>query len=286
DQAVGTRVDDGLPETLAEVVATYGNRWFKLKVSGDANADIERLTRVASVLDGIAEPVHVTLDGNEQFENAEQVIDLWRRMQATSALDRLCASTLFIEQPIKRQQALSASVADLAALRPVIIDESDGEMNAFPLARTLGYTGVSSKTCKGLYKSIVNRMRCDLWNREEPPGKGPCFFMSAEDLTTQPGLSIQQDLALVDLLGITHVERNAHHFIDGFGDRPVGEAQAYLEAHPDLYHLQGGRVRLKVANGRVSTASLDAVGFSSTVQPWLDDTPAMPASSWKAPDRV
>ena len=26
------RVDDGLPETLEEVVATYGHRWFKLKV--------------------------------------------------------------------------------------------------------------------------------------------------------------------------------------------------------------------------------------------------------------
>jgi len=41
----------------------------------------------------------------------------------------------------------------------VIIDESDGTLDAFPQARRLGYTGVSSKTCKGFYKSIVNAAR-------------------------------------------------------------------------------------------------------------------------------
>ena len=39
--------------------------------------------------------------------------------------------------------------------------------------------------------------------------------MSAEDLTTLAGVSVQQDLALVSLLGLTHVERNGHHFVDG-----------------------------------------------------------------------
>jgi len=29
------RVNDGLPETLEEVIARYGHRWFKLKVGGD-----------------------------------------------------------------------------------------------------------------------------------------------------------------------------------------------------------------------------------------------------------
>ena len=39
------RVGDGLPETLEEVVAAYGHRWFKLKVAGDVGADIDRLSR-------------------------------------------------------------------------------------------------------------------------------------------------------------------------------------------------------------------------------------------------
>ena len=43
DQKPGERVDDGLPETLAEVVRHYGGRYYKLKVGGDVAADLDRL---------------------------------------------------------------------------------------------------------------------------------------------------------------------------------------------------------------------------------------------------
>ena len=48
--------------------------------------------------------------------------------------------------------------------------------------------------------------------------------MSAEDLTTQAGLSVQQDLALVNLLGIRHVERNGHHYVNGMAAQARGGA--------------------------------------------------------------
>src|SRR6185295_19797360 len=51
--SVEQRVNDGLPETLEEVVSRYGHRWFKLKVGGDARADVERLVAIATVLDRI-----------------------------------------------------------------------------------------------------------------------------------------------------------------------------------------------------------------------------------------
>jgi hypothetical protein len=277
DQAAGTRVNDGLPETLEDVVAAYGNRYFKLKVSGQMEADLERLRRIAGVLDAQAQPYHATLDGNEQYEDAEAVDALWTRMAREPALARLCASTLLVEQPIKRQMALSQPVTPLARHKPVIIDESDGELDAFVRARDLGYTGVSSKACKGFYKSIVNLARCGVWNTQAGAQK---YFMSAEDLTTQAGISVQQDLALVSLLGITHVERNAHHFIDGFNGRPVQEAEAYLHAHPDLYHRQDGHVRLHVAAGQLSLASLAGVGFGSGVTPVLADTETMARAEW------
>ncbi len=198
-------------------------------------------------------------------------------MAAEPSLQRLCDSTLLIEQPIKRQVALARPVAALARYKPVIIDESDGDLEAFPRARTLGYAGVSSKACKGFYKSLLNLARCRVWNRVE--GRST-YFMSAEDLTTQPGLSVQQDLALVALLGIPHVERNAHHFIDGFNGRPPAEAQAYLAAHPDLYHEQNGRVRLRIERGQLALGSLAGVGFGSAVDPVLDDTGPMPRADW------
>ena len=57
---------------------------------------------------------------------------------------------------------------------------------------------------------------------------GSRYFLSAEDLTTQAGLSVQQDLALVNLLGITHVERNGHHYVNGMAALPQAEQQAFL----------------------------------------------------------
>ncbi|HZW75828.1 MAG TPA: enolase C-terminal domain-like protein, partial [Caldimonas sp.] len=276
DQPPGTRVDDGLPETLEEVVARYGQRCFKLKVGGDVRADLDRLLRIASVLDRI-EGLHVTIDGNEQYEDVESVLELWTAIEAEPGLHKLCTATLFIEQPIKRQVALARSIAPLARHRPVIIDESDGELDAFPRARSLGYGGVSSKDCKGFYKSIVNLARCRVWNAESEAGD---FFMSGEDLTTQAGLAVQQDLALVALLGLADVERNGHHFIDGFAGRPFEESLAFLDAHPDLYHEENRRVRLKIENGRIALGSLDCPGFGSAVVPDLSTTERMPKADW------
>jgi hypothetical protein len=276
DQAPGTRLGDGLPETLEEVIAAYGQRCFKLKVSGNLPADRERLVQIASVLDRVAGALHVTLDGNEQYEDVDSVVELWNAMEAEPALQRLCAATLFIEQPIKRQVALARSIAQLARLRPVIIDESDGELDSFVRARSLGYGGVSSKDCKGFYKSIVNLARCRNWNAEGGGG----YFLSGEDLTTQAGLSVQQDLALVALLGLADVERNGHHFIDGFSGRPHAESRSFLQAHPDLYHEADRRVRLTIEGGRLQLGSLECAGFGSAVVPDLSTTAPMPKSLW------
>lgn len=278
DQAPGTRVDDGLPETLEEVIRFYGNRYFKLKVSGHHDADLERLTRIAAVLDAAGRPYHVTLDGNEQYDDAQAITALWQAVRGRPQLARLAASTLLIEQPIRRQRAFEESVAELGREHPVIIDESDGDIDAFVRARALGYAGVSTKSCKGLYKSLLNLARCRQWNAQEGRER---YFMSAEDLTMQAGTAVQQDLALVSLMGLTHVERNAHHFIDGFNGRPAAEAQAFLAAHPDLYRDDGhGHVRLHLDGGRLALGSLAARGFASTVEPVLAPAVAMPAADW------
>jgi hypothetical protein len=251
------RVNDGLPETLEEVVARYGQRWFKLKVGGDARADVERLSAIAAVLDRIAQPYHASLDGNEQYDDFEGVAALWSRMKAEPRLKRLVDSILFFEQPVKRQKALEKKIAGID--KPVIIDESDDSLDAFPRAKALGYEGVSSKTCKGIYKSLINRARCAAWGKN--------YFMSGEDLTIQPGLALQQDLALVSLLGITHVERNGHHYVNGMADLPQGEQDAFLAAHPDLYERSHGAVRVKITQGELAIGSLACKGYASAAMP-------------------
>ena len=257
-------VNDGLPETLEQVLAHYGHRYFKLKVCGRIDADLERLTAIATVLDRIPGDYHASLDGNEQFEDAAGVAELLARMRAAPALARLYRSILFVEQPITRKTALSTDVRALSGDKPVIVDESDGELDSFVQARQHGYSGISSKTCKGLYKSLLNAARCAAWNAAEPQAR---YFMSAEDLTTQAGLSVQQDLALVNLLGITHVERNGHHYVNGMGALPSCEQQAFLKAHPDLYEQTHGAVRLRIKAGRIAMGSLDGIGYASAAMP-------------------
>ena len=264
DQSSTDRVADGLPETLEEVVAAYGHTYFKLKVGGDVAADVARLSAIAGVLDRLAEPYHATLDGNEQYGSVDAALELWRAIERAPALRRLAASILFIEQPVTRRTALLADVGALGAARPVIIDESDADLDAFPAARARGYRGVSSKACKGFYKSLLNAGRCAMWNREA--GR-PEFFMSAEDLTTQPGLALQQDLALVALLGLDHVERNGHHYVRGLAALPLGEQVAWLAAHPDLYVRDGDLVRLRIVQGQLAIASLTVPGFATGAEP-------------------
>jgi L-alanine-DL-glutamate epimerase-like enolase superfamily enzyme len=253
------RVNDGLPETLEEVIQRYGHRWFKLKVGGDIKADVERLGAIAAVLDRLPEAYRASLDGNEQYEDIQGVMELWQAMKSHPGLKRLTASVVFIEQPIKRQKALAADVSALSVEKPVIIDESDDSLDAFPRAKALGYRGVSSKTCKGIYKSLINAARCAEW------GEG--YFMSGEDLTIQPGLALQQDLALVSLLGLAHVERNGHHYVNGMAGLPRGEQLRFLQAHEDLYEDSHGAVRLRIQGGMIRMKSLDCPGYASRALP-------------------
>ena len=261
-------VGDGLPETLEQVIARYGHRWFKLKVAGDVMNDVQRLSAIAAVLDPhfakLAEPYHTTLDCNEHYGDADGVLAFWRGVKAEPRLKRLASSIVFIEQPMKRQSALSVDISELAEEKPVIIDESDDSLEAFPRARRLGYTGVSSKTCKGIYRAILNAARCRLWNREEGNAR---YFMAGEDLTTQAGLAVQQDLALASLIGITHAERNGHHYVNGMAGLPEAEQQAFLASHPDLYERSDGAVRLKIQEGMISVGSLGCPGYASGALP-------------------
>ena len=100
--------------------------------------------------------------------------------------------------------------------------------------------------------------------------------MTGEDLTTQAGLAVQQDLALVNMLGLTHVERNGHHYVNGMAALPEHEQARFLAAHPDLYERSHGAVRLAIRNGRLSLGSLATHGFATSAYPDWDDLKPMP----------
>jgi hypothetical protein len=254
---------DGLPISLRAVIDRYGHQYFKIKLGGDPASDMKRLHAVLSVLDDAVGEYCYTVDGNEQYSSMSSLNELLAGLRTIKA-------PIYIEQPVPREMT---AWADLPAnpVAPLLIDEADGTLDSFLQARGKGWTGVSSKACKGVYKSLINRARCQRWNAHAGQDK---YFMSAEDLTCQAGLAVQQDLALVALLGITHSERNGHHFGNGFGLAPAGEQHAFASAHPDLYELHGDVARLRIHQGSIALDTLFSPGYAHSAEPdWLATEP-------------
>jgi len=246
---------------VADAKENAGARYFKLKLNGDPVHDAGRLIRIGKELSRLPHDYKVTLDANEQYADLNALAALVDHLDRDGALKPIASKLLYIEQPMPRDITRKSPLGALAK-RDFIVDEADDSYDAFPAARALGYRGISSKSCKGIYKSVVNATRAAKWSAEGVP-----HFITGEDLTCQAGLAVQQDLALGALLGITHAERNGHHYVDGFGETPSAEAERFLVAHPDLYERRSGKVHLAIHDGDLLTTSLAVPGFASAVHP-------------------
>jgi L-alanine-DL-glutamate epimerase-like enolase superfamily enzyme len=259
---VGLR--DDIDDLRAEALA-MGCRYFKLKLGGDVAADAVRLAAIGKVLDAVANatgrPVAVTVDANEQYADMAALADLCARLDDDDRLSSIANRLLYIEQPLPRDLTSGTPLGRLDS-HAIIIDEADDGYDAFPKAKALGYRGVSSKSCKGVYKALLNGARAATWSTGSAS-----YFVAAEDLTCQPGLALQQDVALGACLGVSHAERNGHHYVDGFAGAPQAEAEAFLAAHPDLYHRTADGIRVAIHDGALSTGSLVGRGFASSVHP-------------------
>jgi hypothetical protein len=252
---------------VADPSENSGARYFKLKLNGNPEADTARLARIAKELATLPHDYGVSLDANEQYADLSALSALIDRLDRDSTLQPIATKLLYIEQPMPRDITKASPLGELSR-RNFIIDEADDSYDAFPEARVLGYRGISSKSCKGIYKSIVNATRAARWSSGSEK-----FFVTGEDLTCQAGLSVQQDIALGALIGLTHAERNGHHYVAGFAGTPDAEAAAFLSHHPDLYIRDGDVIRLSIDHGDFLTESLSQPGFASAVHPhW----PALP----------
>jgi hypothetical protein len=281
DLPPGGGPNDCLPRTLEENVIRYGLRYFKLKVMGSADGDVERLSRIAAILDRLVPGKYAaTLDGNEQYKSFEEFAQFFERLRNTPRLKRLVHSLAFIEQPLERSIALdpnfTLTLAEVSRFFPVIIDESDDDLEAFQKAVQLGYRGVSTKNCKGILKSFLNRTLVEKFNTGRPPNQA--LFMSAEDLSNVPVVPLQQDLATVRALGIPHLERNGHHYVRGLAHCSPGEREAAIRFHGDLYRGNGGEAFLRIENGQIRVDSLNVPGYGVAFEP---DLPSMiPLEEW------
>ncbi|MEM7028743.1 MAG: hypothetical protein AAF629_04055 [Chloroflexota bacterium] len=275
------RVDDGLPQSLTAVVNRYGITHFKIKLFGDPEKDIDRLTTIASIITqtGLTQ-YGFTLDGNENFKEIPPFKKVWDSLNADEGLKAFMKHLLFVEQPFHRDVALSDETGKALLgwkdRPPIIIDESDGEIESLPTALANGYAGTSHKNCKGVIHGIASACLIEHLRRENPDHP---YIMSCEDLANVGPVALLQDLAAVATLGIDHAERNGHHYFAGLSMFPQDLQQAILAAHGDLY--QGhpdGYPTLHIKQGIINVTSLTQAPFGLAID--LDPAMFTPIDDW------
>ena len=266
------RIDDGFPHLLEQYVQRCGLRYFKVKVSNQLEHDLDRIAQIAALVERHrGDDYRITLDGNEQYKQAEQFDRLIAAIRAERPLNQFWENVLAIEQPLDRKIALSSEhtqgIRELSQLKPVIIDESDGTLDAYRQAIALGYRGVSSKCCKGAIKSLLNA-GLTWWHNDR--GQRSDYLMTGEDLCSVGIVPVQADMCLVATLGLRHIERNGHHYHPGLSYLPKSQQQAALVAHGDFYHEYQGVIAPKLVEGRFEIGSLQCAGFGFAVEPEME----------------
>ena len=67
---------------------------------------------------------------------------------------------------------------------------------------------------------------------------------------------------MMALLGVTHVERNGHHYYRGLSMFPKDWQEAALDSHGDLYRRhEQGFAALRISAGRVDLGTVNAAPF-------------------------
>ncbi|HMY75844.1 MAG TPA: enolase C-terminal domain-like protein, partial [Blastocatellia bacterium] len=236
------RLNDGMPETLAEWIEFNGLTHIKIKLQGeDLKWDIERTVNI----DRVASEARPTtnwkycVDFNERCPNVEYVLEYLRKVKELTpkGFNRI----LYLEQPTARDlQSNRQNVMHQAnKLRPVLIDESLVDLETLLLAREMGYTGVALKACKGQSQAILMAAAAQKYK----------MFLSVQDLTC-PGAALIHSVGIAaHVPGVAGVEANARQYMPA-ANKP------WEKRFPGLFIVKDGTFRTSDLN-RKGLAAVD-----------------------------
>ncbi len=238
------RVDDGLPNTLAEWIERDGLIRFKIKLNGgNLAADLDRVVRTDRIVNAALPRRGVTdwkylLDFNEGCPNVGYLLEFLRRLREStpSGFDRI----LYIEQPTARDLRKDRGniMHEAAKLRPIVVDESLTDLESLLLAREMGYTGVALKACKGQSHAMLMAAAARKYG----------MFLCVQDLTC-PGASLIHSAGIAARVpGNAGIEANARQFV------PAANA-AWEQQFPGLFTIQNGLMH----TGQLTGPGLGAV---------------------------
>jgi hypothetical protein len=158
----------------------------------------------------------------------------------------------------------------------MIIDESDGSLADLPRALSLGYRGTSHKNCKGIIKGLANAALLHVRRTQNP---GTQFHLSGEDLVNVGPVALLQDLAMMALLGVSHVERNGHHYFRGLSMQPAALQAEVLKKHAGLYRQhEAGFPTLDIRAGQLALGTVNSAPFGFAAD--VDTSAYEPLDQW------
>lgn len=235
------RINDGLPETLAEWIKYNGLTHIKIKLQGeDLKWDIERTINIDRTASEIrpATDWKYCVDFNERCPNVEYVLEYLRQVkeQTPVGFNRI----LYLEQPTARDLKNNReNVMHVAAkLRPVVIDESLTELESLLLAREMGYTGVALKACKGQSQAMLMAAAAQKYK----------MFLCVQDLTCPGAALIHSAGIAAHVPGVSGIEANARQYMPA-ANKP------WEARFPGLFNVKNGMM----ATGQLKRPGLSAV---------------------------
>jgi L-alanine-DL-glutamate epimerase-like enolase superfamily enzyme len=200
------RINDGLPETLAEWINYNGLTHIKIKLQGeDLKWDIERTVNIDRIASETKPQTdwRYCADFNERCPDVEYVLEYLRKVKesAPRGFERI----LYLEQPTARDLKANRQnvMHEASKLRPVVIDESLTDLESLLMAREMGYTGVALKACKGQSQAMLMAAAAQKYK----------MFLCVQDLTC-PGASLIHSAGIAaHVPGVSGIEANSRQYM-------------------------------------------------------------------------
>ncbi|MBI1762448.1 MAG: mandelate racemase/muconate lactonizing enzyme family protein [Acidobacteria bacterium] len=221
-----TRLNDGLPETLAEWIKFNGLTHIKIKLQGeDLQWDIERTVNIDRVANESRPNIDwkYCVDFNERCPDVAYVLEYLRKVkeQTPRGFERI----LYLEQPTARDLKSNRQnvMHEAAKLRPVVIDESLTDLESLLLAREMGYTGVALKACKGQSQAMLMAAAAQKYK----------MFLCVQDLTC-PGASLIHSAGIAaHVPGVSGIEANSRQYMPAANE-------PWKKTQPGLFIVKDG----------------------------------------------
>lgn len=231
---IAQRLNDGLPETLAEWIRYNGLTHIKIKLQGeDLRWDINRVVEIDRVAAETRprQSWRYCVDFNERCPNVEYVLEFLRKVKGLSP--RGFERILYLEQPTARDLKADRRnvMFEAAKLRPVVIDESLTDLESLRLAREMGYTGVALKACKGQSHAVLMAAAAQKFG----------MFVTVQDLTC-PGAALVHSVGIaVHVPGVAGIEANARQYMPE-ANKP------WEKRFPGIFQVKDGVLRTRNLN--------------------------------------